>query len=125
MECSGKPSGSLPTILGHVSAYVFHLCLLCMLPQHKVLHSCKLHMKAILGYLKSPMIHLCGMSGSPRKTYMAQNNMHSSFSPMRNKCFKNAWGKMGLSDPRGKCEHLPQSSQEERDSQVATYLFLT
>lgn len=77
------------------------------------------------GCLKSSMTHLRGMSGSPRKTYMAQNNMHSSFPPLRKKCFKNAWRETDLSGPHGKCEHLPQPSlgcqeEEERDNQVAT-----
>ena len=107
-----------------MSVCVFHVCLPVCFP-NTVLHSCMSHTKDILGCLKSSMIHLNGMSGSPRNTYMAQHNMRSNFPPLGEKCFKNAWGDTDPSGPHGKCEHLPQPSpgcqeEEERHNQVAT-----
>lgn len=98
-------------------------CLVCF-PQHEVPGSCMLHMKDILGYLKSSMIHLYGMSGSPRKTYM-----HHSFPPLRKKRSKNG-EEADLSGPHGRREHLPQSSpghqeeEEEEEDEPSSSLFL-
>lgn len=64
------------------------------------------------------------MSGSPRKTYMEQNNMHNSFSPLREKkVFESVWGETDLSGTHGTCKHLPLSSpgyEEEKEENDKT-----
>ena len=129
MEGSCRPSGSLPQFQAtHQSVFSICACFVCF-PWHEVPHSYMLHVRDILSYLKSSMTHLCGMSGSPRKTYMEQNNMHDSFSPLRKKCSRNVWGETDLSDPQGRCEHLPQSSrgcqeEEEEKDETSSHHFL-
>ena len=70
------------------------------------------------------------MSGSPRKTYMEQNNIHSSFSPLRKKILKNVWGETDLSGANGMCEHLPlllprfEEEEEEEKDKSNSYFYL-
>lgn len=125
MDSSGKPSGSLPTILGNASVCVCHLRLPCMLSPTQGPSQLYVTHEGYSGVLEVIDDSSLWNEWLTKKVIHGIEQHAYSFCPLRKKCSKYAWGETDLGGPHGRCECLPQSTpghqekEEKRGSQVA------